>query len=246
MTTNQSAGASRASARPIQQRGRDTRQRLLEAAVDQFSELGFAGVSTRTIANVAGVSSVAIKYYFGSKRVLYLKALSRSGALLRRECRLILSQLRRRGIFDIQSREAQCDLLASTLTEFVCMLGKTSWMRLLFRASLDSVPGSERALVYIAAIVDLGTTIAFKMVNNPTVEAQLRLQATSLVSIIGFYFACQNGLRRHGLAGLWPECSFVNVVRGGIRNVLMLQTARTSADFCYSGTPGAPWITGEL
>jgi TetR/AcrR family transcriptional regulator, regulator of cefoperazone and chloramphenicol sensitivity len=50
-----------------QQRGEETRTRILEAALELFAASGFEGASTRTIAEQAGVNLPAIQYYFGSK-----------------------------------------------------------------------------------------------------------------------------------------------------------------------------------
>ena len=53
------------------QRGEDTRQRILETAFELFGSEGFDGASTRTLAERAGVNLPAIQYYFGSKEGLY-------------------------------------------------------------------------------------------------------------------------------------------------------------------------------
>lgn len=57
-----------------EQRQRDaerSRQRLLAAALDEFSELGYAGARVSSIAARAGVNPQLITYYFGGKRGLY-------------------------------------------------------------------------------------------------------------------------------------------------------------------------------
>ena len=57
------------------QRQRDaerSRQALLAAALDEFSERGFAGARVADIARRAGVNKQLINYYFGSKEGLYL------------------------------------------------------------------------------------------------------------------------------------------------------------------------------
>lgn len=52
-------------------RGEDTRNRLLDAARQLFSEHGFAGVSTRDITRLANATLPAIPHHFGSKEGLY-------------------------------------------------------------------------------------------------------------------------------------------------------------------------------
>lgn len=57
------------------QRGEDTSRRILDAAVSLFAADGFDAVSTRAIAERAGVNLPAIQYYFGSKEGLYRAAI---------------------------------------------------------------------------------------------------------------------------------------------------------------------------
>lgn len=52
-------------------RGDETRQRIIEAALELFGERGFAGASTREIAAMAGVNAPALQYYFENKEGLY-------------------------------------------------------------------------------------------------------------------------------------------------------------------------------
>lgn len=51
----------------------ECRSALLEAAAPLFSEHGYQGVSTRQIAEAAGVNLGLIQYYFGSKGSLFLE-----------------------------------------------------------------------------------------------------------------------------------------------------------------------------
>ncbi|RQR35721.1 DUF1956 domain-containing protein [Burkholderia sp. Bp9143] len=52
-------------------RGDETRQRIIEAAIELFGEYGFAGASTRDIAAKAGVNAPALQYYFENKEGVY-------------------------------------------------------------------------------------------------------------------------------------------------------------------------------
>jgi TetR/AcrR family transcriptional regulator, regulator of cefoperazone and chloramphenicol sensitivity len=52
-------------------RGDETRQRIIEAAIDLFGERGFAAASTRDIAARAGVNAPALQYYFENKEGVY-------------------------------------------------------------------------------------------------------------------------------------------------------------------------------
>lgn len=58
-------------ARKQQQRSIKTRQKLLDAALEAFSENGFKGTSTRDIADRAGVHHPLITYHFKNKEELW-------------------------------------------------------------------------------------------------------------------------------------------------------------------------------
>ncbi|MAI26274.1 MAG: hypothetical protein CMN75_09590 [Spirochaeta sp.] len=73
-----------ASGIPVEEEG-STRDRMLDAALGAFSELGFDGASTREIASRAGVNQGLIPYYFGSKQGLWREAVGRSFTQLQSE-----------------------------------------------------------------------------------------------------------------------------------------------------------------
>lgn len=58
-------------------RGRDTRERLLDAAERLFAERGFEGTSLRAITHAAGASVSAANYHFRSKEALLRATLRR-------------------------------------------------------------------------------------------------------------------------------------------------------------------------
>jgi len=57
------------------ERADQTRTRILDAAIQQFSEYGLAGARTEQIAEVAGVNKALLYYYFQGKEALYDAAL---------------------------------------------------------------------------------------------------------------------------------------------------------------------------
>jgi TetR/AcrR family transcriptional regulator len=76
---------------------RSTRGRILEAAIEEFAEYGFAGARVDRIAKTAGVNKAMLYYHFGSKDVLYEKVVG--GRIVE-----ILSALSRKltGVEDIE------------------------------------------------------------------------------------------------------------------------------------------------
>lgn len=86
-------------------RGDETRQRIIEAAIELFGERGFAGASTREIAAMAGVNAPALQYYFENKEGVYracVEAIAENG----RKCSHRRSAMR--GRCSMRTRTSTC------------------------------------------------------------------------------------------------------------------------------------------
>jgi AcrR family transcriptional regulator len=75
--SDQAAAGKHQPARKQQQRSIVTQQKLLDAAIEAFSENGFKGTSTRDIADRAGVHHPLITYHFKNKDQLWRAAADR-------------------------------------------------------------------------------------------------------------------------------------------------------------------------
>jgi AcrR family transcriptional regulator len=75
--SDQTTAGDRRPARKQQQRSIVTQQKLLDAAIEAFSESGFKGTSTRDIADRAGVHHPLITYHFKNKDQLWRAAADR-------------------------------------------------------------------------------------------------------------------------------------------------------------------------
>jgi TetR/AcrR family transcriptional regulator, regulator of cefoperazone and chloramphenicol sensitivity len=62
----------RAAANGGYQKGEETKERILNAALEEFGASSFMAATTRRIAEAASVSLPTLQYYFGSKEGLYL------------------------------------------------------------------------------------------------------------------------------------------------------------------------------
>jgi AcrR family transcriptional regulator len=71
-----------APARRTQRRSLETRDRLVEAALEAFASHGFEGATTREIARRAGVALAALPYHFTTKEALWRAAADRIFARL--------------------------------------------------------------------------------------------------------------------------------------------------------------------
>ena len=87
------AQPARAPKRRPQQRSVDTRERLVDAALQEFATHGFDGATTREIARRAGVALAALPYHFTTKEALWRAAADRIFALLSETFRARVSGL---------------------------------------------------------------------------------------------------------------------------------------------------------
>ena len=71
--------------------GSDSRERILRAALEAFSEKGFDGATTREIAAHAGVPLGLLQYHFGGKPKLWRASVERAFAELRGGLEAILA-----------------------------------------------------------------------------------------------------------------------------------------------------------
>jgi TetR/AcrR family transcriptional regulator len=87
--------------RRTQQRSVDTRERLVEAALEIFAARGFEGATTRAIAERAGVALAALPYHFETKDALWRAAADRVFGRLGERFGELLAGL---GGFDLRER----------------------------------------------------------------------------------------------------------------------------------------------
>jgi|SRR5579871_1498849 len=97
------------------QRGEETRGRILEAALELFAASGFEGASTRTIAERAGVNLPAIQYYFGSKEGLYRAVIEQFGQEMQAGVAPVAARIRTELASGQPSRRMLIDLLCDML-----------------------------------------------------------------------------------------------------------------------------------
>lgn len=72
--------------RKVKARGEDVRDRVVKAAIECFGAFGFAGTSTRAVADRAGLSHPLLLYHFKSKEQLWLSSMEDLIGRYRAEC----------------------------------------------------------------------------------------------------------------------------------------------------------------
>lgn len=135
-----------------QQRAEDTRERILTAAIHQFASGGFEGVTTRAVADEAGVRHALVTYHFQGKDGLWRAALDRTVRSFVERQRVRYEGLR--GVDDAQK-------LRILLEEFIrYSAANTDLHRLMTYAARGMSPQLEEMVTgylndYFAMIADL-------------------------------------------------------------------------------------------
>lgn len=145
-------------------RGDQTRESLLQAAIEVFGHDGYHAASTRAIARAAGVNQALIGYHFGGKQGLYLAAFEsireQVGARLSPLAQALLAETRALDPHD-PATPAHCiaamEALLGGALELFCQASSSPWVRLIMREQLDPDQGFE--ILYRGVFGDLLTLL---------------------------------------------------------------------------------------
>ncbi len=117
----------------------DSRSRILDAALREFSALGLAGARTDRIAERAGVNKALLYYYYGSKEKLYAAALE-----------LIATRIRDRSMAVLTSRATAGErLLRAALDHFDRILAQEDFQSLLQQEMMRLHRGEPGAMAVL-------------------------------------------------------------------------------------------------
>ena len=109
-------------------RSEATRERLLDAGLALFSSRGFDGVTTRALANAAGVNQAAIPYHFKSKEGLYHAVATRIVEMVEPGIMPVIEAVRARhseGVRDLAlARQDVAELIVALLRQIVSQPNK--------------------------------------------------------------------------------------------------------------------------
>lgn len=156
-----------------------TRERLLDAAREVFSECGFQGATVREICRRAGANVAAVNYHFGSKDGLLAEALHFESLKL------------------LQESNAKADAspevrLGLFLRDFMHMLldeqNASTQCRIMARELADPTPALDKIVCEaIAPLHDFLSRLVREIVGAKVSEAELRRCVHSIIGQCSFY-----------------------------------------------------------
>ncbi len=191
-----------------------TRERLLSAAREVFSEFGFQGATVREICRRAGANVAAVNYHFGSKDGLLAEALHFESLRLLQEA---------------NAKAAACPevRLGLFIRDFMHMLldesNASSQCRIMARELADPTPGLDKIVrEAIAPLHDFLGKLVREIVGSKVSEAELRRCVHSILGQCSFYHHSHPVLQR-----LHPELRYDSEEIEAI--------ARHIADFSLNG-----------
>jgi len=199
----------RAAASAGYRKGEETRQRILDAALNAFGEASFKAVTTRRIAQAAGVSLPTLQYYFGDKEGLYRACAETIVERYRRhtgaaaQAARALSEDR-----DAETTRAQLKALIRALAGF--LVGSTEaerWAQFVGRELRD--PGPAFEILYENLWrpgVELIARLIARILGRPQSDPAARIQALLLISsLLAFQSGRSISLRTMHWSSIGPQ-----------------------------------------
>lgn len=173
-----------------QDRSERTRQRLIEVAVEVFSELGFEAASTRTIVERAQANLVSIPYYFGSKLGLYHAAAEYIGSNIADRFHPTCERARLALLQPGQSHEEMLQTFTEFIVEFAqIMLGSDtprSWGQFIYREQFDPSDAFEILHKNFEPMLNVGFEYVSRLTKRPAEAQETRIQFMAILAMIKF------------------------------------------------------------
>ncbi|MGH8210161.1 MAG: CerR family C-terminal domain-containing protein [Steroidobacteraceae bacterium] len=185
--------------------GEDTAQRLIETALELFANHGFAGTSTRMLADKAQVNLSAIPYYFGGKEGLYRAAAEYIVAEIKKSIAPVLDKVNSALERSELPRELALTLLCEVLDAFVAthVSGPNHWA--LFAAREELNPTSVFDILYDSVAYPIhitSTKLVARILDRPIDDPETLIRTTAIMGQVFIFQAARpTMLRRFG----WSE-----------------------------------------
>ncbi len=173
-----------------QDRGEQTRQRLIEVAIEAFSKLGYEGASTRAIVGQAQANLVAIPYYFGSKLGLYLAVAEYIGSNIagrfRPACERARQGLLQKGLTHQEALQKFTGFIEEVAE--IVLGGDTprSWGQFIYREQLDPTEAFEVLHAKFLPLLEVGFEYVSRLTKRPAEAPETRFQFLAILSMVQF------------------------------------------------------------
>lgn len=198
-------------------RGADTRQRLVDAALDVFGRHGFEGASTRQIAREAGANLAAIVYHFGGKEGLQVAVAEH---LVGRVSALIgptLADVAKPEALDspAAARAAVVRLLEAYADVLLGEQEAERWARFIVREQMQPTAAFEVVYTMMGGALTTAVRLVAVALDRDPEDESVRLQTVALMGqVLVFRVAHTLVLRRMG----WSAIG--DAERGAIKRVI--------------------------
>ena len=207
VTARSEARPASPTARARRDRGNETRERLIEAAIDVFGRQGYEGATTRQIAKAADANLAAIVYHFGSKEALYLAVAEHLVGQINERMGPVLAFVE--ASFPERPAEALA-LLKRMLGAFVdVVLGNPEaerWARIVVRELLDPTEAFDVIYSFTGRVHLLATRLVGIALGADPAAIETKLRAFTVIGQ-GIIFRVANAmvLRRIERDALGPD-----------------------------------------
>jgi len=179
-------------------RGEDTRLRILRAALEVFAQEGYAGASTRRLAQRAAVNLPAIQYYFGSKKGLYAAVIDQIAEKMERRMAPVMAEicaaLASPSASGAASPERILELLLRMLDAFVALImdrESPDWeCRALFfaRAEIESAEALEPLYQRVMRrIVEPCAALIGRLLDRPADDTETLLRTVAILGQVTIF-----------------------------------------------------------
>lgn len=209
MDANTNPTSSPAYRRAKQDRGAETRARLVEAALDVFGHQGFEGATTREIARAAGANLAAIVYHFGSKEALYTAVaehvVAQVSGRIAQPFAMVVQRIDTLG--PAEAREALRTLVSTFIDSFIGGGEEAArWARFVVREQLDPTPAFDIIYAFMGRMHEVATKLVAIATGSDPDSTETKLRAFTFIGQgMIFRIAQELVLRRLGLQALGDE-----------------------------------------
>jgi len=179
-------------------RGADTRNQLIEAALDVFGRLGFEGASTRQIAKAAGANLAAIVYHFGGKEALHIAVAEHvTAGITARIGDTVAAFNNPASTADAGAARDALHRLVGTLIDVLLGAAEAErWARFIVREQMQPTAAFDVIYRVMSGAADVATSLAAAALGRPA-DAEVRLRVLTIMGqVLVFRVAHTLVLRR--------------------------------------------------